>query len=548
MKSVRCLVVLLFAGFCSLSAVEAKLKSTTIPRYDAAVEKAVAFLSSDKIIISDTQSGLAAYALLKAGLGPENPVVARGIASAAKRGQSQAYHGYDHIYMSGVDAMLLSDVDPDAYQSSLQGIADYISSAQKPDGSWSDTQQAAGDISMSQYGILGLWAAKRAKCNVSPQVLDRAASFFLKGRNGDGGWPYRPGTTLGPGRGKSTHNMTMAGGGCVAIARDMFFGPRGGVKKKEDKKFEVLTKEDPTEEKSAVEGGQFADFSPSNGKASLDAAVDRALGWNQARFAVVPPQEHKIYYFYCLERAAALANLPEGWFTTYGDGLLTLQADDGSFATHSGTTVGTSFAILYFMRSTKQILDKLYASGLQAGGRLEDLRKKETKKELGPLDELLAQMEKADLSQLDDIDAEAVAEKIAFGSREELVGQVDLLKRLATHKDASNRRAALFALGRTGDFELIPLMLKGLRDPNVDVNLQALDALRYISRKPNGFGISYEPFEGVETADDETKLKAVNAWRTKAFRAWGNWYRSVRPFEESGGLDELELRAGQFNN
>ena len=47
------------------------------------------------------------------------------------------------------------------------------------------------------------------------------------------------------------------------------------------------------------------------------------------------------------------------------------------------------------------------------------------------------------------------------------------------------------------DFELIPLMLKGLRDPNVDVNLQALDALRYISRKPNGFGISDEPFEGV---------------------------------------------------
>jgi len=145
-------------------------------------------------------------------------------------------------------------------------------------------------------------------------------------------------------------------------------------------------------------------------------------------------------------------------------------------------------------------------------------------------------------------DIEAVAEKIAFGSREELVGQVDLLKRLAVHKDPSNRQAALFALGRTGDFELIPLMLKALRDPNVDVNIQALDALRYLSRKPNGFGISMEPFAGVESADEETRLKAVNAWRTKAYRTWGNWYRSVRPYEESGGLDEIELSGGAINN
>ena len=55
------------------------------------------------------------------------------------------------------------------------------------------------------------------------------------------------------------------------------------------------------------------------------------------------------------------------------------------------------------------------------------------------------------------------------------------------------------------------------------------------------------PFEGVETADDQTRLKAANAWRTRAYKTWGNWYRSVRPYDESGGLDELELKAGSFD-
>ena len=75
-----------------------------------------------------------------------------------------------------------------------------------------------------------------------------------------------------------------------------------------------------------------------------------------------------------------------------------------------------------------------------------------------------------------------VAEKIAFGSREELIGQLNLLKKLHKHPDTQNRIAPYFAL--------VPDILKGLRDPNIDVNVQALDALRYLSRKPNGFGMT----------------------------------------------------------
>ncbi|HIK91033.1 MAG TPA: HEAT repeat domain-containing protein [Planctomycetes bacterium] len=128
-----------------------------------------------------------------------------------------------------------------------------------------------------------------------------------------------------------------------------------------------------------------------------------------------------------------------------------------------------------------------------------------------------------------------------FGSKEDLIGQIDLLKRLLDHPDATNRQAAFFALGRTGDFSLIPLILQGLRDPNVGVNSEALQALRYISRKPRGFGLKENPLDGPRTSSEAQKVVRANAWRTKAYRTWHEWYASVRPHKELDGLDALEL-------
>ena len=127
---------------------------------------------------------------------------------------------------------------------------------------------------------------------------------------------------------------------------------------------------------------------------------------------------------------------------------------------------------------------------------------------------------------------------------EELVGRVDVLKKLLKNKSAGNRKAAYFALGRTGDFSLVPEIMKGLRDSNVDVNVVALDALRYISRKPNGLGLSREPLAGAETASEERRVVVANEWRTKAYDTWMAWYRKVRPFDETDGLDELEALTG----
>ncbi len=559
--------LLLFAAFLLLmvnpaAGFDGPRQSTKVPRFDAAVDKALAYLHA-AVEKQEQHAGheiLAAYAMIKCGVPKEDPFVAEAIAAAVGRSSGSQYQpmsAYDHIYGSGVDAMLLVDLDAkDQYLPNLQAIANYVQSAQRADGSWSDGPQQPGDVSMSQYGVLALWACQRGGCNVSPAALDRAADFLMKRGNADGGWGYRPGTTAGPGMGASTHNMTMAGGGAVGICRLLLHGlqnPPQPEKKDEDVLPGGLTKIDPLAD-AAQFGSAFPDYKPQNGAGALDARVDRAFGWNLANFQPVSRVEHNLYYYYCLERAAAVGDLGkingEDWFIVYGDGLLTLQAADGSFNTHTGPVVGTCFALLYYMRSTDQILKKMYGLGQQLADRGNPFGDKK-KKEPTELDRLIADIANMDFDNLDEspveVADEIVQSVLSIDDPEKLVGQEDQLKSLMKHPNDKVRSAAVWALGRTGDFKLVPLMLDGIRDNSVDVNIEAIQALRFIARRPQGFGETLAPFASLGTEDQirnaapEERLRLATPWREKALKDWSNWYFSVRPFEDRGGLDELQL-------
>lgn len=286
----------------------------------------------------------------------------------------------------------------------------------------------------------------------------------------------------------------------------------------------------------------------------LDGRVDKAFAWNQTNFQAVSRVEHNIYYYYCLERAAAVGDLGQiggqDWYTVYGDGLLTLQAEEGSFDTHTGPVVGTSFALLYYMRSTEQILKKMYGQGLQLADRGNPFGEKK-KKDPTELDRLIGDIANMDFDKLDESPVEVaddiVQSVLAIDNPEDLIGQEDQLKSLMQHPNAKVRSAAVWALGRTGDFKLVPLMLDGIRDNSVDVNIEAIQALRFIARKPQGFGESLAPFASLGTAEQITKaspedrLKLATPWREKALKDWSNWYFGVRPFEDRGGIEELQL-------
>lgn len=536
-----------------------KPKSTKNPRFDASVTKALAWLEKD-MSTREPDGGakiLAAYALLKCGEDPSNPHIVSAVRAIMERTQTGTYRpisAYDHIYGAGVDAMLLSDLDAKAYKAHLQVIANYIMSVQKSDGSWSDASIKPGDISMCQYAMLGLWAASRAECQINPIVIDRAADFHLRNSNGDGGWCYRPGTTEGPGNGNSTHNMTMAGAGSVSIARFLLHGQKTKPKSdapEAEKVFGVLEKIDPLADAlaGAPIGAAFKDYKPTITAGALDDRIGRAFAWNDARFVPVSRVEHNLYFYYCLERAAAINNIErvagQDWFLAYGEGLLALQSEDGSFPTYSGPVTGTAFALLFFMRSTQQIIDKQYGLGLQRADRGNPFGDKKKEKDPTPLDQLLASIENQDFESIakEETDvAEALIQSVqSIKNREELVGQVDRLKGLIRHPEPDVRQPVYWALGRTGDFSLIPLLIRGLRDSNVDVAAEAEAALRYISRKPQGVGVPSSPLTGFKGGSDEDKLRFVNLWRDRATRAWSTWYSDQRPYEERDGLDQLEV-------
>jgi len=530
-------------------------KSTGIPRYDEAVASGVRYLKSQTGKIPERETSLVAYAMVKAGESADDELVQHGLRDAIARTE-KGHSGYDHIYMSGVDAMLLAEVNPEQHVAALQKIADYVASKQLASGGWSDSTTNA-DTSMAQYAMLALWAAKGAGATISPEVVERNINWHLSNGTRDGSWGYRPeGANLIP-----THNLAMAGSASMGIGRLLLYGPKNKPKKevKAEKTLGVLDKIDLEKEAGPQYG--FKDYRPQISADTIDARITRAFDWIDVRFP--PPQTgdgvfFKYYFFYALERAAALYELKEvngkDWYETYGDVLLTMRSPEGVFdrdsRQHSSSTIGTSFAILYFMRSTQQTLDKQYGLGQQLADRGNPFGQKRLK-EPTELDRLVADISKMDFDKLDEtrveVADEIVRSVLAIDDPEKLVGQEDQLKSLMKNSNAKVRSAAVWALGRTGDLKLVPILLDGIRDSSVDVNIEAIQALRFIARKPQGFGETLAPFAALGTesqiknASPEDRLRLATPWREKALKDWSNWYFSVRPFEERGGFDELQL-------
>ncbi len=530
-------------------------KSTGVPRYDEAVASGVRYLRSQAGNIPERETSLVAYAMVKAGESVDDELVQHGLRDALERTE-KGHSGYEHIYMSGVDAMLLAEVHPEQHLAALQKIADYVASRQHASGGWSDSTSNA-DTSMAQYAMLALWAAKGAGATISPEVVERNIGWHLNNGTREGSWGYRPeGANLTP-----THNLAMAGAASLGIGRLLLYGPKNKPKKevKPEKILGVLDRVDYEEATEQQYG--FKDYRPQISGDTIDARIARAFNWIEVRFP--PPQTgdgvfFKYYFFYALERAAALCELDEvnggNWFETYGDILLTMRNSEGVFdrdsKQYSSSTIGTSFAILYFMRSTQQTLDKQYGLGHLLADRGDPFGDKKVK-EPTELDRLISDISNMDFDALDETPVEVaddiVQSVLSIDDPEKLIGQVDQLKSLMKHPNDKVRSAAVWALGRTGDFKLIPLLLEGIRDNSVDVNIEAIQALRFIARKPHGFGETLAPLASlgtenqIQNASPEERLRLATPWREKALKDWSNWYFSVRPFEDRSGFDELQL-------
>ena len=133
-----------------------------------------------------------------------------------------------------------------------------------------------------------------------------------------------------------------------------------------------------------------------------------------------------------------------------------------------------------------------------------------------------------------------------IGSREELLGQMETVRKLVKNPNAEIRRTAVWALGRSGQIGDALLLIQMLHDNDVDVLVEANASLKYLSRKLAGVGVPESPFVDLpETATDAQKIAAVNAWRREALKRWTGWYTRVRPFQERNDLFELLNRTSE---
>lgn len=544
------------------------------PEVLEAVRKSMGFFKDNLQNIGPAEFGLVAYACLSAGESPDSPLVKPLIEKVLAKFESDGYKATQHHnYEAGVDAMALAAADKQKYRGQLQLIANYLIANQLPNGGWDYLgQDHGGDTSISQYGMLGLWAAARAGVDIPIKPLDQIASWHLKTQLKNGAWSYQPYS----GDNTMKHSMTVAGIGTLGVARLLTAANPRDLEalvdepetktKKNEKAFGVLEKvtttEDgnqPTSAKPANEGP----YKPQVTQAGMDAAMRRGLGWLGTNYTVDKNAlGWHLYYLYGMERAASLANVDKiaghDWYVEGYRVLLKLQDQDGGWRDAIGSKVSsTCFAVLFLMRATEKLVPisapkptaakVTVGGGILSGGRglPSDLANVDTKggqvtakKMDTPIDKLLAVLENPKSQQVESAQA-ALVEAVLVGKREELVGQKDLLVKLAKDSRLEVRRTAFWALGRCGDLRVAPLLIQGLMDPEYDVAVEARNSLCLLSRRPRGFGLPEDVLDKLpETAPQAERDSVFEKWHREDVRRWKDWYQSVRPYDERDRLPE----------
>jgi hypothetical protein len=273
----------------------------------------------------------------------------------------------------------------------------------------------------------------------------------------------------------------------------------------------------------------------------LDTALSRGDAWLAKNFKVALTLWSK-YYLYAYERYQAFREVWEGadyqptdWYSRGATHLLGTQNGDGSWQGDYNHQVSTSFALLFLVRGTKKGLaaaaeEKAGGTLLSGSGLPADLTNIRlqggqvvVKPLAGPAGDLIELMEKPD-------DPRFLAAVEGFG---ELVVKADDLmlsphlvriRKLARSGSPDARAKAVAALGKGRNLDDVPTLIFALRDDDERVMRAAWDALRFVSRRIDSFGMSPE----LKGDNRETEL-------AKAVERWQQWYRTVRPdaeFEE----------------
>ncbi|MFN0050726.1 MAG: hypothetical protein ACKV0T_00955 [Planctomycetales bacterium] len=530
------------------------------------IQRGVAYLLQDLTNNHDTgHAAVATLALLKAEVSPNTPVIKTALDRMAARFDSSGKFvpGTHHFYDAGVTLMALGTADPEKYRKQMEAIATYLIDGQGQEGDWDYPHaKSGGDTSISQYAILGLWEASRAGIKVPQAVWSKAAGWHISRQRQDGGFTYHPLREGDPGANgamlNSTHSMTAAGTASLLVTR-LYLGGKGalppdvtdegttGRRRSRGKKFGLLT---PAVADADPEDSPERDAAPADTSskpvsaarlAGIGKAITRGRAWLTERFTVDPRAEYKTYYLYGLERLSALLGVTEfdghDWYAEGAAFLVTSQFENGSWSDYSASTAATSFALMFLVKATEKTLNRpkrpntRFGGGLLVGGRglptnLQEVQidkgSVKVRKLKGPVDELLAELENVQSQNVESAQA-GLVETVLTEDPESLIGQKDRLSKLAADRRPEVRRTVYWALGRTSDLTVAPILIAGLEDNDLSCMIEARNALRFLSKRVNAVDLPDEP-------TDQQRAQAIAQWK--------KWYQSIRPYDERDDLGE----------
>jgi hypothetical protein len=491
------------------------------------VMRGVQFLRSQMPVQRVGEAAIGGLALVKAELPADDPgIVAalRIVGEAFTSGgiyQPQREPGQD-IYEAGCIIMFLANLDAVGYKPQITAVASYIQSQQKNSGGWDYKGRAYGDTSISQYGVLGLWEAENVGVSIAPQVWDRAASFFLNAQDAGGGWNYHRDEPGYP----DTISMTSAGVGSLLICQRQLLQYR--------------TKQDTTNPYLVplIPEGTLVRYSPGTSANAIKQGAERGTRWITANLQIGATQimgQSPYYGLYGIERVGALADQATlgavNWFDAGFRYIASSQKGNGSWLAQHGEVPNTSWSILFLVKSTAKSVQRIQVKKLGAGtlvggrGLPKDLTSMTVaggrvlaRPMNGAVEGMLSVLEDPRAQNADSALAGLVARYQSEGP-DLLRPLKDRFQKLQRDPDPGVRAVAAWALARTADLDVVPLLINALSDPDEGVVSEARTGLQLLGRKFDGLG---PPPNGTP----EQKQAAAKAWR--------DWFAETRP----GGLSD----------
>lgn len=491
------------------------------PEVVAAVNRGLQYLETH----DEPRSGgkaLIALAFLKNGQ-EDHPYIQQALESV----QSTIKKDYsEDVYTNGLSIIFLITLDPVKYRTEIDALLGFMIARQKPHGGWGYDHQASGDTSMTQYAVLSMWEAGAVGIETPVASWERVSNWLLRTQDPSGAFGYQgrdSGSFTRVPQAEVRHSMAAAGLGSLYVCTD-HLGLSNTPQQESNVPTALQVVQDEQTKKRRLTNNV------DTGRVQL-AASDGAEWFVKNHDMDAKPYTH--YYLYAYERYRSFREVAENsveiepaWYDEAATFLLQTQREDGSWLS-SGTTgpeCDTAFAVLFLLRSTKKSLNHAgrFGAGTLVGGRglptgdgpVQMRGGRVIAKPLaGPAEELLKLIE--DPNREDHDQAVQGFEDLARMGNEELLTEHEAkIKELAAKGDPDARRAAVVALGRTGNLDNVPILIYALTDPDERVFLAARDSLRFISRRFDVF-----ESEGVLSAD---RLRAE-------IERWKQWYRRIRP-------------------